>query len=613
MFRKLAAAVLALAAGVGSAFAILNGLPAVPTITSICTTQGPTSGGDTVVITGTNMVNVTGVTFSGTSVGTQWFYNNPNGTGVTAISPPGAAGIVDVRVSNPSGSSAIVAADKFTYVNTALGVPLIQTVVTNVESTLGNDQVNIIGYNLSSPTAVTFGAIPAPGGFGSFNSSIIHARTPAHAAGTVDITVTTAGGTSPIICADQFTFCDISNCSYNYTGNQYLPAATRPAATAARPSYNTGTGYFVVGRGLYDPNGNLFIPRGANAQHSSPGSDLLNKFSTNMNAEREVIWMGNGTSCGTPPPFNSGCMKGFMDVAITNHVVPIPMMDNYQWVPSQIGTSGDRSSADLQTAVNNWAGTSGCATGTWPCASSWTQPPYNQAIIVNLANEWGPCISDSGAMPPGGPPYVSAYATAVQTMRAAGFTQTLLIDSGCSGSDNEGIPWFAAQLQANDPQHNIIVANHVYTRVYYTQGAPTGGSSVRLPPLIAQYGGYGTSGITVPIIFGEVGCFSGGCAQQLADFTPDKLAALANFYNIGYLFWAIDNGGCDDTMLGNSTAASPQTCTTGGNRCYKDQAGTEVTTLFGAQAIDPPNGLYANSVRSTYFTGPPPPPPACPF
>ncbi|WP_212758677.1 IPT/TIG domain-containing protein, partial [Paenibacillus sinopodophylli] len=67
---------------------------AAPTITSISPTAGPTTGGTTVTLTGTNLSGATAVTFGGTAA-TGFTVNSA--TQITATAPAGS-GTVDVRV-----------------------------------------------------------------------------------------------------------------------------------------------------------------------------------------------------------------------------------------------------------------------------------------------------------------------------------------------------------------------------------------------------------------------------------------------------------------------------------------------------------------------------------
>jgi hypothetical protein len=85
----------------------------VPTVTGVVPNTGPTGGGTTVTITGTEFQCVTAVDF-GTTAATTYTVVSP--TQITATSPPGAVGTVNVTVTNCNGTSPTSAADQYTYV-----------------------------------------------------------------------------------------------------------------------------------------------------------------------------------------------------------------------------------------------------------------------------------------------------------------------------------------------------------------------------------------------------------------------------------------------------------------------------------------------------------------
>ncbi|MFJ1616798.1 MULTISPECIES: IPT/TIG domain-containing protein [unclassified Streptomyces] len=82
----------------------------VPTVTTVAPASGPTSGGTGVTITGTNLATTQSVTFDGNPAP----FSVVSSTTVSAVTPPGTAGAVDVVVTNLAGSD--TAADAFTYV-----------------------------------------------------------------------------------------------------------------------------------------------------------------------------------------------------------------------------------------------------------------------------------------------------------------------------------------------------------------------------------------------------------------------------------------------------------------------------------------------------------------
>ena len=83
-----------------------------PIVTSVSPSEGPRMGGTTVTITGHRLGEATAVDF-GTTAASSFTVVSP--TEITTVSPPGAAGTVDVTVTTPNGTSAVSAKDHFTY------------------------------------------------------------------------------------------------------------------------------------------------------------------------------------------------------------------------------------------------------------------------------------------------------------------------------------------------------------------------------------------------------------------------------------------------------------------------------------------------------------------
>lgn len=87
-----------------------------PTIDSVSPSAGSTGGGTTVILTGTNLERVTDIDF-GTSAAT--FFANSD-TQITATSPAGSAGVVNITARSVGGTSATGAGNQFTYVTPPL-------------------------------------------------------------------------------------------------------------------------------------------------------------------------------------------------------------------------------------------------------------------------------------------------------------------------------------------------------------------------------------------------------------------------------------------------------------------------------------------------------------
>ena len=79
-----------------------------PTVSSVSPAKGPTAGGTSVTITGTNFTGATAVNF-GANNATSYTVNGA--TQITAVAPSGAAGTVDIKVTTAGGTSATGASD----------------------------------------------------------------------------------------------------------------------------------------------------------------------------------------------------------------------------------------------------------------------------------------------------------------------------------------------------------------------------------------------------------------------------------------------------------------------------------------------------------------------
>lgn len=121
-----------------------------PAITAVSPQTGPVMGGTTVSITGTNLGNTTGVFFGNTPATS---FTIDSDTQITAASPPGSLGPVDITVV-AVGTSPITTADQFTYILTPTTTTL--TVSPN-PAAVGEPIVLIASIAPSSATgSVTF-------------------------------------------------------------------------------------------------------------------------------------------------------------------------------------------------------------------------------------------------------------------------------------------------------------------------------------------------------------------------------------------------------------------------------------------------------------------------
>jgi Family of unknown function (DUF6519)/IPT/TIG domain len=170
----------------------------LPAVTSLNLAGGTASGGTTVTVNGTGFTAATAVNFGPGNPGTIVNVTDGSLTVTSPACPPGGQ-TVDVTVTTPLGTSPAVSADQFTYLQ-----------VTGVNPpqgpTTGGITVTVSGSGFTGATTVNFGpGNPGTGVLVVPDGTQLIVTSPA-GGGTVDVTVTTPLGTSPVVPADHFTY-----------------------------------------------------------------------------------------------------------------------------------------------------------------------------------------------------------------------------------------------------------------------------------------------------------------------------------------------------------------------------------------------------------------------
>jgi IPT/TIG domain len=180
-------------------FTYLPATTTIPTVTSIDPASGPAAGGTQVTITGTGFTAGSSVDF-GTTASTTATVDSS--TTITATSPPGT-GTVDVTVTTAAGTSA---GDQFTYLPVTASVPTVTSIDPAGGTMGGGTRVTITGTGFTASSSVDFGSTASTLVRFDSSTTIIAASPASASAGPVDITVTTAAGTSADTAADLFQY-----------------------------------------------------------------------------------------------------------------------------------------------------------------------------------------------------------------------------------------------------------------------------------------------------------------------------------------------------------------------------------------------------------------------
>jgi hypothetical protein len=185
---------------IGTGRTLAVGTPPAPTITKVTPAKGPAAGGTTVTITGKNLGEVTAVSF-GSTPAAGFTVKTP--TTLTAVSPAESAGIADVRVSSPGGTSPMTTVDHFKF-----GPPTITAVTPNNGPVAGGTSVTVTGTGFApGTTATSFKfAVTAAASVNCSSLTVCTVVAPAHKAGLVDVRGTVGAVVTPKATSDQFTY-----------------------------------------------------------------------------------------------------------------------------------------------------------------------------------------------------------------------------------------------------------------------------------------------------------------------------------------------------------------------------------------------------------------------
>ncbi len=170
-----------------------------PEVTGVSPSSGDVDGGATATITGKGFHGLKYVEFGDT----QATVNEVTPTSITVIVPGHIPGTVPVRVVGAYGTSEATTAANYTYL--ARPAPQVTAVSPATGRVAGGTRVTIRGTHLSGALAVTFGKTKGTS-LTAVSPTELVVTAPAHAAGTVDVTVLTPSGASAATGYATFTY-----------------------------------------------------------------------------------------------------------------------------------------------------------------------------------------------------------------------------------------------------------------------------------------------------------------------------------------------------------------------------------------------------------------------
>lgn len=192
-----------------------------PQVSSLNPNSGPTTGGTSVTIAGTNFQSSATVKFGGVAATNVTVGSS---TTISATTPAHAAGAVDVLVTNPDAQSGTLP-NGFTYTVPPPLAPTLASITPGSGPTSGNTLVTITGTNFRAGATVTIGGVAATN-VTVVNATTITATTPlgpvTEQIADKDVVVTNSDGTKATLAG-----------AFDYTRPPLAVALITPSAALA--------------------------------------------------------------------------------------------------------------------------------------------------------------------------------------------------------------------------------------------------------------------------------------------------------------------------------------------------------------------------------------------
>jgi mannan endo-1,4-beta-mannosidase len=299
-------------------------------------------------------------------------------------------------------------------------------------------------------------------------------------------------------------------------------------------------GFSISNGQLVDNNGTPFIMRGVNYpytwfQSRNTQADLAAIAATGSNTVRIVLSTGgqwarvNGTQVAQ-------LIQWCKDLKM---IAVLEVHDSTGWTESTAAVPISNATAywtssDIRTAING----------------------QENFVIINIANE--PFGNTTTAN------YLPDTIAAIQGLRAAGLTHTIMIDGATWGQDwSNTMRTNAMQLWNADSRRNLVFSVHMY-EVYQS-----------LAPIQTYMQGF--DDMALPLVIGEFGPINNG-----AFVDSDSVIAQAQARGNGYIGWSWSGNGGGGTGLDMTVNFDPAQLTTWGNRIVNGTNGIRATSVLAS-------------------------------
>lgn len=537
---------------------------ATPTITTVSPASGPTAGGTTVTITGTNFRAGIAVTFGGTA-GTGLVFNSA--TELVVTTPAKTAGLYAVVVTN-SDTSTYTKANGFQYGDQ----PTITAVAPATVGTSGGANVQVTGTNFrTTGTTLTVGGTAFTGVTVNSPTELV-ATAPAKAEGTYNVVVTVDG--LSYAKANALTYAPVASPTITTVAPNAGPVAGGTVITLTGTGFKSGLTVTVGGTAA---TGVTFIDS-TTVQATTPAkaAAVYNVVLTNTDGGSKTVLNGfiyqaaPVITAASPP---SGTIAGGTALTITGTDFRDGITGTIDGVPFTAFTRGGATTITATTpahpaggvsiVLRNTDGQTASTTFTYglPGESGYTANDYYAATAQTLSGKWSHMQVHNQSQ------VVIAHGVGVGNQAVVSstidggenwFDYPLPGETGTTGfrtavlSDSK---WAVQYLKSGVGLRRAVTVNGGESYTITTATGQMCGSTNELQHDLAAKQGRYVSAIAMT-------GFSGGC-------TTNGLW-VAQSYDSGATFSAVTYN-CGSPYAG-------QGCLAGGNRCGNTGAGDMVQT-----------------------------------
>lgn len=360
-----------------------------PIVSGVTPAAGPLAGGTSVTISGVNLNGATAVDFGGNAA-TSFTVNSS--AQITATSPAGSAGTVNITVTTPNGTSSTNNNDQFLY-ETA---PTLTGISPSSGPDAGGASVTLTGTNLTGATSVMFGSTAATS-FIVNSSTSITATSPAESPGAISVTVITPGGASN---AETFTF----NAALTAQTISFANPGTQTVGTPLTLTATASSGLTV---NLASTTASVCTVSGTTATFIAAGTCSITASQT-----------GNSTYAAATPVLQSFTVNATVAPSFTIGGTAVTVTPG--------ATTANTSTITVTPA--------GGFTGSVALTAAVTSSPTSAQDLPTLSFGSTTPVVISGANP----------GTATLTINTTGVTSRAVNDPDRPGPERHGVPWYAA-------------------------------------------------------------------------------------------------------------------------------------------------------------------------